>query len=55
MLLSDYMYDYYAESAQTMTIVMLVVILAISFLLSYVVKRRNGLDDQAKPPEEPSE
>ena len=55
MLLSDYMYSYYAESAQTMTIIMLVVILAVSFLLSYVMKRRNGLDDSPKQSEPPSE
>ena len=55
MLLSDYMYDYYAESAQTLTILLLVVILAVSFLLSYVVKRRNGLDDSQRKPDEPIE
>ncbi len=44
MLLSDQLYRYYAESAQTMTLVMLVIILAISFALSFVMKRRNGLD-----------
>ena len=55
MLLSDYMYDYYAESAQTLTILLLVVILAVSFLLSYVVKRRNGLDDSRRKPDEPIE
>lgn len=42
-LLSDYMYDYYAESAQIMTVVMIFVILGVSFLLSYVVKHRNSL------------
>ena len=55
MLLSDYMYDYYAESAQTLTILLLLVILAVSFLLSYVVKRRNGLDDSQRKPDEPIE
>ena len=44
MLLSDQFYRYYAESAQTMTLVMLVVILAVSFALSFVMKKRNGLD-----------
>lgn len=44
MLLSDQFYRYYAESAQTMTLVMLVAILAISFALSFVMKKRNGLD-----------
>lgn len=48
MLLSDQMYKYYAESATTMTIVMLVVILAVSFVLSYVVKKRKGLDRDAE-------
>lgn len=48
MLLSDQMYKYYAESATTMTIVMLVVILAVSFILSYVVKKRKGLDMDAE-------
>ncbi|MFT0898830.1 hypothetical protein [Candidatus Methanoprimaticola sp. MG2] len=48
MLLSDQMYKYYAESATTMTIVMLVVILAVSFILSYVVKKRKGLDRDAE-------
>ena len=42
------MYKYYAESATTMTIVMLVVILAVSFVLSYVVKKRKGLDRDAE-------
>lgn len=44
LLLSDQMYKYYAESATTMTIIMLVVILGVSFALSYIVKRRKGLD-----------
>lgn len=48
MLLSDQMYKYYAESATTMTIVMLVIILAVSFILSYVVKKRKGLDRGAE-------
>lgn len=48
MLLSDQMYKYYAESATTMTIVMLVIILAVSFILSYVVKKRKGLDRDAE-------
>lgn len=48
MLLSDQMCKYYAESATTMTIVMLVVILAVSFILSYVVKKRKGLDRDAE-------
>lgn len=48
MLLSDQMYKYYAESATTMTIVMLVIILAVSFILSYVVKKRKDLDRDAE-------
>ncbi len=51
MLLSDQLYKYYAESAQTMTIILLVVILAISFALSYIVKKRNNLDQKDEPSE----
>ena len=51
MLLSDQLYKYYAESAQTMTIIMLIVILAISFALSFLMKKRNGLDQKDEPSE----
>ncbi len=51
MLLSDQLYKYYAESAQTMTIILLVVILAISFALSYIVRKRNNLDQKDEPSE----
>ncbi len=51
MLLSDQLYKYYAESAQTMTIIMLIIILAISFALSFVMKKRNGLDRKDEPSE----
>ena len=51
LLLSDQLYKYYAESAQTMTIIMLIVILAISFALSYIVKKRNNLDQKDEPSE----
>lgn len=51
MLLSDQLYKYYAESAQTMTIIMLFIILAISFALSFVMKKRNGLDQKDEPSE----
>jgi len=51
MLLSDQLYKYYAESAQTMTIIMLIIILAISFALSFVMKKRNGLDQKDEPSE----
>ncbi len=51
MLLSDQLYKYYAESAQTMTIIMLIIILGISFALSFVMKKRNGLDQKDEPSE----
>lgn len=51
MLLSDQLYKYYAESAQTMTIIMLIIILAISFALSFLMKKRNGLDQKDEPSE----
>ena len=51
MLLSDQLYKYYAESAPTMTIILLIVILAISFALSFVMKKRNGLDQKDEPSE----
>lgn len=51
LLLSDQLYKYYAESAQTMTIIMLIIILAISFALSFVMKKRNGLDQKDEPSE----
>ncbi len=47
MLMSDFFYSYFSGSeAQTITLIFIFAIIGISFILSYVMKKRKGLSDE---------